>query len=607
MADAGSLLPLSWDGGCTMLGTRFCAVNPLPVPAGVNAIDATAEDDVWIVGAGSLIAHFDGDALRVLEVEGDRPVWFMAVDAVRRDCAWAAGGFAVARWDGQRWRYVADAPDYADRIEASDCDHPLITRTDGTAVYRWDGTAWQTYVTAAQLGINSVMTVGVKGSQVWVAGAGNTTVQAFELTDAGFVDRTPTVPDPELYALGQLYVQPDAGVLAFDRNGFFYFKWEGGHWSRTELSSPAMDGRYGVDAQGRRYALQLSTAATIDGGTVTPLGPPLYRPVYGGDFQLGALGVTPNGDLWVGGEKGELARYHDGTWRVFSEGPIWSRISGAQVGDEVWTIGGLGLTVLNQNGVVWRDLQLINSTCEYFAIDVLAPDDVWLGGYEYAATRPVLHWNGQAFSGEMLPMGLHRISSFLHVGGERWAVSQNIRVPTTSGVYARETNGSWREVLAGTPRDFTSGWGDGSQAIIVGYDTSDQRVTRRYRGGVWAEPTSGPEKLNALAGPDVSHLYAVGLRTLHRFDDGAWTVLHTFSEGLALNSIVVRGDELYATGLRFDPNNPGATAATLVHWRDGGVEEHLVPGVTSASGLFFTGDTLWLVGVDGAIIKVVTP
>lgn len=591
-----------------MLGSRFCAVNPLPVPSTVQAIDATAEDDVWFVGTGSLIGHFDGNTVSVLEAEAARPTWFTAIDAVRRDCAWAAGGYSVARWNGQRWSYVTDAPDFADRIVADDCDHPLVMRLDGTVIYRWDGAAWQSWVTAAQLGVNTLMTVGVQGSQVWIGAAGATTVQAFELTDAGFVDRTPSAPDPELYALGQLYIQPDAGLLAFDRNGYFYFTWAGGRWSRTELSSPTMNGRYGVDAQGRRYGLLLSNAATIDGGTVTPLGPPLYRPVLGGDLRLDALGVTPNGDLWVGGELGGLARYHDGNWRVFSEGPIWSRTTGAQVGSEVWTLGAIGLTVLNQNGVVFRDLQLPNSTCEYFAIDVVAPDDVWLAGYEYGATRPVLRWNGQSFTGEAFPMGLNRAHSLLRVGDTRWAVSENIRVPTTSGVFGRDANGTWSPLRDGAPGDYRVGWSDGTEVVTTGGTRADRRRTERYLNGRWQAPTEEDGGvLNALAGPDVSHLYAVGERTLHRFEDGEWTVVHTFTGGVVLNALVVRGDDIYATGQRYEPNNPGATAATLVHWRDGGVEEHLVPGVTSASGLFFTGDTLWLVGVDGAIIKVVTP
>jgi hypothetical protein len=71
----------------------------------MNGVHGTAANDVWAVGDGGLIAHFDGAAWTV------HPTGFTAklnaVWARSPTDVWVAGEQGkVLRWDGQRWREI---------------------------------------------------------------------------------------------------------------------------------------------------------------------------------------------------------------------------------------------------------------------------------------------------------------------------------------------------------------------------------------------------------------------------------------------------------------------------------------------------------------------
>ncbi|MFO0598141.1 MAG: hypothetical protein U0228_22755 [Myxococcaceae bacterium] len=613
MSDAGgagggggdSGAPFVWDGGCVPLGADFCGVNPQPFSAQVNAISARADDDVWLVGAGSLLAHWNGARLEVHALEGGGPATFWSVGSVRSDCAWAAGGFTVARWDGQRWRAVAAPPEAVDQLIVPDCEHPLVMRIDADTIYEWTGTGWVAAVTGSQLfpPVRSFTALGSGGGRAWLAGYDAQRPRALELTDAGFVDRTPVGRD--LYNIQQWLLSANR-VIAVDQSNSSLDEWDGTTWTRTDLPFPNTVRRFALDPQGDPLALLPSQVAQLDGGQFVALHAPLYRQVLGGDLSLLTLGVTPGGDLWVGGEDGALAHRSGTTWNTFTSGAAYARKTGARVGDEVWISGALGLTVLKDGQVEWRNVSPANSTCDYGAIASFGGETL-LGGYEFTSTRPVLRWDGVQFKGEAVPGGQPRVNSLFRVGDAWWGVVGFINVPSTSAVISPNDAGVWSALQSGGPGDFGVGWSDGRTAVVVG-STAGQRRWQRAVNGVWGAANVSPAPpLNALAGPDPARLFAVSDQGIHRFDDGAWTTLASLTGQLSLRTVVVDADTVFAAGTRVDPGYPSATQGVLVRWRNGVVSERLIPSVTQVEGLFNVDGVLFVVGVDGAVVRVLNP
>jgi hypothetical protein len=84
---------------------------PLQASGAVNAIHGTAPDDLWAVGDG-VIAHWDGKAWT--EKRDERMPNFRAVQAQRKNLAWALSAKELWRWDGTTWAPYRLSPDLRD-------------------------------------------------------------------------------------------------------------------------------------------------------------------------------------------------------------------------------------------------------------------------------------------------------------------------------------------------------------------------------------------------------------------------------------------------------------------------------------------------------------
>jgi hypothetical protein len=163
-------------------------------------VAAVAPDDVWAVGVGPMIEHWDGVRWRLVP-NPPGPSVLTGVDAVAPNDVWAVGDSpSIEHWDGMRWRLVpspSDVPHFAPgadvilnalaavsardvwavgNYDASGC----CEAGSGPLIERWDGVRWRVVaspnlpypISADIAGINLFGVAAVSARDVWAVGSG---------------------------------------------------------------------------------------------------------------------------------------------------------------------------------------------------------------------------------------------------------------------------------------------------------------------------------------------------------------------------------------------------------------------------------------------------
>jgi hypothetical protein len=105
-------------------------------------VHGTAADDVWIVGAGGVLAHLD--AAGWAKVSSGIKTELQRVFAFARNDVWFAGPGVLRRWDGASLSDVAlpSATTRIVRIAGSSSSDAWIA-TDSQQIYHYDGSGWR--------------------------------------------------------------------------------------------------------------------------------------------------------------------------------------------------------------------------------------------------------------------------------------------------------------------------------------------------------------------------------------------------------------------------------------------------------------------------------
>jgi hypothetical protein len=264
-----------------------------PGGLGINALWASAPDDVW--AAGQFLLHFDGTSFKQVT---DAPIasaadfWGFAPNDV-----YAVSGTDLAHWDGASWTLI----DFAGAIDPSS-----LTAVWGTSggdlwlgdelngrVFHWDGSAWSTGIT---------QTVAI--ADLWgVPGAAGGAVYAGGLAGLG--------------------------------------RWSGAAW--TDISDDvAMEavGLWGFADDDVWAASDFGTLAHWTGAGWTDT-----LPVNDDKFQdshTSLWGAAPD-DVWAVGDGGAISHWDGAGWTQIQYGqfpyyPFLTEVHGSSA-DDVWVAG----------------------------------------------------------------------------------------------------------------------------------------------------------------------------------------------------------------------------------------------------------------------------
>ncbi len=283
--------------GCRAAGT-ICARS---LTAFMHGVWGTGPNDVWAVGYGGTILHWDGTAWSPVPsgtTESLAAPWGTGPDNV-----WITGTTGtILHWDGTAWSpSVSGATENVRGLWGSGPDDVWAVGNAGTILH-WDGVTWSAFP-----GVTSYTLFRIWGSSandIWAAGQS-------PITGAGIIvhwDGASWSPDPVAVpfpAAGVSGTGPD-DVWVVGAPGILH--WDGSRW--TALPSPGDRGLLGVWAN------------------------------------------TPT-DAWAVGSSGAIVHWNGSAWSpvptATSENLIQVWGSGA---DDVWAVGTNG-TILHWDGTAW--------------------------------------------------------------------------------------------------------------------------------------------------------------------------------------------------------------------------------------------------------------
>lgn len=616
---------------CTAAG--WCWENPLPQGASLNAAFRTDPLHTWFVGALGTALFFDGEKSRLEPLPVEEAATFYGVHGTGRDDVYVVGtGGLIFHFDGTTWTKEGISNGVTATLRA------VLALPDGRAVAVGEGgralyrepaspadRRWRESTSGVTRSLVDVVALP-DGGVVAAADDGRLlTMRADQLGWTPLPVATPPVPRTNALAArgDRLYV---GGLPSGVRTSLVRLEDDAGWTSVSDAGREVLDLFVGGDelwAVGQGWAQALGP----DDEGLSVLGTPPGTTVAGPTAVPWTTGVgLKPGEALLGGRHGVMAvaRPDAGTMLMRSLGSVrdvnavCGYQEGAMFGASTVDAPSLGCGGTNCRprllerieapaGAYWRavDMYQLGGTTELLACYAQGPNLVWLMGndskffYQSGAT-----WEYGDFGGAVA--GQYRGGWGLPDAG--YVFLRN-GVPTLT-VSSDGINAFTEQSVAGVSVALNGVWGlSGDDVLLVG----DQGSVRRRVAGQWQDVTSGlSTELNAVHGAtlvDGGHRYVAagtagrvfllegdGMTSTATLGDmtvltGAWVS----SSGAAW----VAGYEDLATPQAFvaQQTGPGGTFTPVPLWMDRGLSG--VFGLDLADG----GTSVWVSGPNGMILR----
>ncbi len=508
----GSAEAAALSTGSFCVGDGWCWQRPLPFGADMNAAWGSAANDVWAVGNGGILAHYDGAswALQPSGVVSDLlAMWGSAAHDV-----WAVGsGGTILHFDGSAWGVIPGPTTSTLRGIYGSSASSVYAVGDTDTRLAYDGTTW------------------TKLSSIFLAGA------------------------PNLYGV---WASSPSDVWAVG-NGYtgYFVHFDGTAWNIVSAQGSTQETVTGVWGSSpssvwmTEWPYQSDSIQSWDGTSLNYVAVPSSVNLFAPTFITGT-GPT---DVWFIGGQQTSARW-DGTQFITSTGLNLTAASGAWLSvsppGDGWAVGPSGL--LAHKTTVTGDWSVASGEPgggydTLSAISVVSDSDVWVAG-----RLTLTHWDGAAWT--TTPPA---VTTYLQEFNSIWAASGSDAWACAWGNNPdnlQHWDGtSWKVVAYPGPVDLNAVWGASSNDVwLAGADGS----MGHYDGTSWVAASARPAGiLSALHGTGTSDVWAVGAGGLIAHWDGA---------GWAASASSVTQD--LAAVHAFSPLDAwaGGAGPTLLHW-----------------------------------------
>jgi hypothetical protein len=512
------------DGG--ELGGEICTEHwcweraPAPAQRALRAIRGSSATDVWAVGDGGVIRHWDGVTWSV--VPSPTTDALVAIDVLGPDAVTIAGSV------GRLWYY--------------------------------DGSSWTTLVTPS----------GLTAGALWRAP--DLTLWAGGDLGTISVNGVPATGVPSQTATNALHGTASNNVW---HAGMYntLSRWNGATWSQMSIS----DFPYAVWARS-------DGTAFVGGGAIFSCTAALAcTSVQSGASVKGMWGVSDS-DVWAVGSGGKIFHWNGAAWQPSpSTTTIDLQAVWAAATDDVWAVGEGGI-VLHWDGAAWTNTTgTMEPPPIYGALWVGADDDRWLGGrnglmFHSDGGEPIevplpagaaIGDEIQGVAGHLyaLDTGMNRV---LRYDGSSWQVdltvaalpmglavtATEVLASTIAGqVHGKPSGGAWTNPYTmGGSELHALCIADSGRAMVIGrFSDAALRVS-----GTWTRMDAPTGRFMTSCDFAGEVAYAVGGDAVVRHD-GAWTALGTTTRTTqTVNDVLaVSATEVYASGshgriVRFD-------------------------------------------------------
>lgn len=547
------------------------------VPGGRNvyrSVWGSGPRDVWAVGQGGEVSHWDGERLTSVDVGTAKTllsVWGSSAQDV-----WAVGqggedAVVLLHWDGVRW---SDAPrptfrqrdlGYLTQVTGGGPTSVWVVAQDGLLA-QWDGVQW-----------NDRSIPGVSDG------------------------------DAPYDKIRSLFVRGNGTALA---SGYGEtWQWDGAAWSALEgpwgRGVPVLFGGDAVApwAFWRGGAAYWNTTWSAFIATSMP-------------EQHALLGVGARGakDVWAVGERGLVQRWNGHAWQVLAvplPAPrqvldLWFHSA-----SEGWAVDGSG-SALRWDGARWLPVAVGDSRDVFTRVWGSSPTDLWFTGRtvgDWGSEAPlVVRWDGERAHRLALPAerGFGPPSQVWGTGPEDvWLV-----VNDYNGVWHWDGHAlSRRSLPRGWDQDAhpLTVWGSGPDDVWLGAQRAyESKTLFHWDGHQWTPavlpftPARFVHSVFSLWGSSARDVWALGDSGLMHFDGEAWKlVLDTQLSSYALQGGRVVGsgpDDVWVSGLPAQvPGGPRVAHFDGRSWRPVSTGESWAETMGGAPGAF------WAAGAGGLL------
>ena len=530
VGDACDECPL--DMNKTFSGLNGCNIsdwvyqNPLPQGNTLNAVWGSSSNDVYAVGEGGTILHYDGSSWTAMASNTNdnlNGVWGSSANDV-----YAVGlKGTILHYNGQSWSKIdSDVSHTLWDVWGSSGNDIFVVGSVGVILH-YDGNTWSemmnepTYYFLSVWGssASSVYASDYNGKilhydgVVWTEMQSN--LQADETKDFWGTSGS------DVYVVGGMF---EGSISRFDGNS----------WSKVFSPASPLHSVWG-SSETNIFAVGGHENASMGNGGSSGIifhydgiaWVKVKNLLGSGKCLKGVWGSSGN-DIFAVGESGTIVHYDGSNWQEMSSGTTEniSSIWGTSA-NNVYAVGWWGGTLLHYDGAAWQiERSWANGNTEYFSdIWGSSANDIYAVGYD-----PNNNFDGL----------------ILHYDGSNWT---NIESGTTSQLYGVWGSSSsdvyavggcsggtvlhydgitWSEMQIPLIHNMclTDVWGSSAQDVYAvgsaGYSLNDGGKILHYNGSVWEEminPATSVDNmtLGAVWGSSVNDVYVVG---------GNGTILH---------------------------------------------------------------------------------
>lgn len=472
-------------------------------------IFAITDSDVWAVGEGQLLAHFDGASWTPSQLQ--QASWLAAVWASGPKDVWTVGNFGVIGHYSDAWTAITrpNEPAFQDVAGSGPSDVWAVGVDSALSkghVEHWDGAKWSVVPVDANGWLEAVWVTSP--GDVWIVGREGIVLHGNE---QGFAPVAIAEATGDKQFFSDVWASAPSNVWIAGNLDMLHF--DGVSWARSEPSGAHLAGRGPSDVaalggearrwDGTQWAKEFSVA-----------GP-----------ALNAAWAASDSDIWSVGDDGAVLRQKDGALLAGTLGDeALTAVWGASTTD-IW-IGSQSGALYHGDGTSFCEVELPNGERGAQSIHGSGPDDVWL----VSGFGTELRYDGAKWEivGDLDAQWIFAVSP-----ADAWAAGDSLH----------HWNGSdWETVASGGfGEHYGPLWGSGPDDIWI--EASPYKV--HWDGSELTTTDVSGDNFGALSGSAKDDVWSIGFYTQH-FDGAKWTTIP--SGRLPVNAAVVTAKDVWAVG-----------------------------------------------------------
>jgi hypothetical protein len=537
-SEAESCLTCPQDCGACSWRLFHSRTANLALTRAMKGVWGSSAKDVFIVGDGGTVVHYDGLSFAAMATGSDeelRGVWGSSPSDV-----FAVGSTStVLHYDGVTWSSMGTGPltnyQYLYGVWGSSGKDVFAVGQTGSILH-YDGSAWTVVASGTTSTLWSVW--GSSASDVYAVGDSGTILH---------YDGKSWKPESSGTSLTLLSVWGSSAtnVFAVGSSGTILRR-DGTGW--TTMSSGVKTALVGVwgSSAGDVYAVG---PGVLGGGVILHHDGTGWKTMGGATQDLFGLWGSSATDLFAVGDFGEILHGDGVGWTELTSGKahVIRSLWGSSPSD-LYAVG--SPLARHFDGVSWTELP-IPAIPGFTSVWGSAANDVHVVGKEMwhydgaswkKTTTNTLFWSPNAIWGssstDVVVVG--QAGNILHGDGTSWtpmssgtsaqlssvwgSSAADIFVVGELGTILHFDGTSWKAMASGTTKNLAGVWGSSAIEVFAAGGSSGSSVILRYDGVTWKTVSAPSTWLLAIAGTSASNVFTVGYSgTILHYDGNSWS------------------------------------------------------------------------------------